>query len=91
MTVQCQRCGSTDRRPNNKGCRPCHRRASIAQSRRRKLARDDFPITPAMRAYLAAFDAYLAASKTGDPAQLRSTEQARRQALQGIEGPTRAG
>jgi hypothetical protein len=83
--TRCRRCGSTERRPNNKGCVPCHRNASRAQWRRRLEAEQNFPITPAMRAYLAAFDAYLAAVKTGDPRELQATTAARRQSLARLE------
>lgn len=77
--MQCPRCGSTDRRPGGKGCAGCNRRTAREQaSRRREL---DFPVTPAMRAYLAAFDRYLLAGKEGDTRAARTAEADRHQLL----------
>lgn len=63
----CGRCGSTERRPNGKGCAACNRRTSREQAQRKRAARHCLPvITPLMRDYLAAFDDFLMARKDGD-------------------------
>lgn len=81
---QCRRCGSAERRPGGKGCAECNRRTAREQAARLRQARGverDIKITPAMRAYLAAFDRYLAAGKSGDTAAATAAEAERHDAL----------
>lgn len=94
---KCRRCGSRDRRPGGKGCAECHRRGAARLRRgagipvrppakpKPETHPDGFEITPAMRAYLAAFDAYLMASKARDTRLVRFAEAARRQTLNTLE------
>jgi hypothetical protein len=100
---QCVKCGSTQQRPNNKGCAECDRRYHRAHPPRKHpglnhnesrvlnhLLKDDFndiTITEPMRAYLQAFDAYLQAGKAGALRSLRHTRTARRLTLARLEGP----
>lgn len=72
---QCGRCGSFERRTTSTGCAACHREAS----RRRKAEDRDIVVTPAIRAYLAAFDAYLKDS----PGAERARESALNDLLEG--------
>lgn len=90
----CRKCGSTERRTTSTGCAACHRAASIRSNGEAREARDlaqrddlDIEVTPAMRAYLRAFDAYLMAGKTGDLKARRLAKSARRRALEVLEGP----
>jgi hypothetical protein len=78
---RCQRCGSFERRSNGKGCAECHR----TYQRERDRQRNDIVITPAVRAYLNAFDAYLTATKTGDTRLIRETARDRASALHTLE------
>lgn len=78
---RCQRCGSFEQRRNSKGCAECHRR----YQRERDRQRNDIVITPAVRAYLNAFDAYLTATKTGDTRLIRETARDRASALHTLE------
>jgi hypothetical protein len=96
---QCRRCGSLERRPNGKGCAECHRRAANPrlpglnhyETRIFKaLLRDEFRdirITRPVRAYLRAFDAFLAAENAGDTREARCWLAARHEALRGLEEP----
>ena len=45
----------------------------------------DFPITPAIRAYLKAFDEYLMAAKAGNTGQARAAAAAKQAALTHLE------
>ena len=92
---QCVRCGSTRARraPSGrlKGCADCSRRIAREQTARLRRAREaelDFEVTPAMRAYLAAFDRYLLAAKTGDTAGARAAETERHEALRALTEDT---
>jgi hypothetical protein len=78
---RCQRCGSYEQRRNGKGCAECHRR----YQRQRDQQRNDIVITPAVRAYLNAFDAYLIATKTGDTRLIRETARDKASALTTLE------
>lgn len=99
----CRRCGSSDKRPNGKGCAECHRQReqkpqhpglTLGESRLfSRLLRDDFTditVTEPMRAYLQAFDAYLTAGKAGALRTLRHAKVARRHTLTILEGPVHA-
>jgi hypothetical protein len=77
---RCPVCGSFRQRPGRTDCADCHRRREQerqeAQNERRRKARDArrreeerldrdyFPLTPAMRAYLRAFDTYLQTTRS---------------------------
>jgi hypothetical protein len=86
LAARCKRCGSTERRPNGKGCKPCNNFESWLRTPRNQakfLAEpdDDIIITPAMQRYLAAFDGYLRAGRDGDGAAMRAGEYWRHVAL----------
>lgn len=85
----------TRRRTSGVGCYECHILANRARAARRReqdrnltwalLSSDrfaDIRLTPAVREYLTAFDAYLEAAKTGLPAEVKSAEQAKAMALE---------
>jgi hypothetical protein len=59
--------------------------ATAPTKRERDRQRSDIVITPAVRAYLNAFDAYLTATKTGDTRQIRETARDKASALHTLE------
>lgn len=87
---QCARCGSTERRPGGKGCAECHRTRERERRRAQGQAERDegFEITPAIRAYLEAFDRYVLARKEGFGAVMRAAEADRYRTLVALRSRT---
>jgi hypothetical protein len=82
---RCRTCGSFRQRPNGKGCADCHRTRELARkAEEKRLDEMYFPITPAMRSYLKAFDAVLDAERSTGTADAR--EWASRRKAKAFEG-----